>query len=243
MELTIALLVMGVIMAVGSLSTSATATRFKQRAETGRLVSCLRWLREMAREHGKFASTGYGVFFWYNPRSGSCFEYSPFTAQWPTRFVPDHPRNALTPFYEMGLPNEPVSLGLRTYQEKQIQTGDELSSGFSIYFQTDTMGQPNRYPDSMRDQPNQPQGGTSWREYRVVFWPPGVNAATPPYPNERGVTLPRFSGVYYNRIYLASATDDPYANPPRLPARIRIDPGTGLIRVLGADERRADGSW
>jgi type II secretory pathway pseudopilin PulG len=245
-EILVCVVMMMTIAMMGAMNSSAAATRFKQQAEAERLVSCLRWLREMARERGRYWQTGYGVYFWRNPVSGTCFEYSPYTLRTGTANVPDHPANAITAFPDMGLPSSPIRMAARTENEAQTLTGAALTAGLWICFQSDTSPKPaDRFPNASRNQPGAPIGETLGPPsflYRVIFWPPGnfagLNAAW-----QHSVTLPQTAGaapIVYNRIYVA---DRPVPGPAALPQRIHIDPGTGLVRLMGQDERRIDGSW
>jgi len=244
-ELLVVLTILGTLVAIGAARMTASVSRLKQVAEAERLVGCLRWMRDMARGLGPESSIGYGVFFWRNPRSSTCFQYSPYIPR--VADVPDHPSNAATQLLAMGFPGYPITLGLRAPVETaSLDISAEpllLSDGMEIVFQTDAVGQPDRYPDAVGRYPDRPFPPGSWNRSRVLFWPAGATA--PAFWSggqpERGTTFPRFGGVDYNRVYIRSVADDPL--DARSPLRIRIDPGTGYAYIMRNTELWEDRSW
>lgn len=247
-ELIITLVIIGLVASSGSMRISSQVHRLRAQAEGDRLLACLRWVREMAHSRAPLWQQGYGVYFWYNLTTQSCIQYSPYT---PNQYrVPDDSRfNQIATQLDLGAPHRPVTLGQRQPIDFANLTPEELSSGLRIVFQSDQPGLPPYTPLSLRNFPN-PVAGRNWRRDRVVFWPPGVQApllAGNPWPSEYGTTLPRpRRNQTYNRIYILSPTDDPdNVNPQlrRMPVRIHIHPGTGVVRMMTAFERRDDGTW
>ena len=249
-EIVITITIMGIIAASGAMQMSGQVSRIRSQSEGDRLVSCLRWMREMAHSRAPLWQQGYGVYFWNNRKTGTCLQYSPFTPNRP-RYPDDGGNNAVTAMPMLGLPHMPVTLGQQQPVDFQNLTASELGNGMQIVFQSDQPGQRNYVPRSLPNMPN-PVAGRFERTDRVVFWPPGVpapNVAGAPWPaGEYGPALPRprRNGATYNRIYILSPSDDPnnpVANEVRLPVRIHIHPGTGVVRLMSKFERRDDGSW
>ncbi|MBI4859757.1 MAG: hypothetical protein HY815_05775 [Candidatus Riflebacteria bacterium] len=214
-------------------------------------------------------NSGFGVFFLKNPKADTCFQYFPYVPVTPS--LPDDPGNAFSGLQAMGTGQRPITLGLRSTLDLTDMSGAQLASGFQIYFQSDQPGAPDLFPPGARAFPlpaqltpptiPDPMGPIpTWNVARVVFWPPGFPPTMPnhsvfnafPTPiNQEGVSVPhRFvfgiGWVFYNRIYIRSPSDHPNDPDPtqvRLPARIRIDLGTGNVRLMSAIERRVDGTW
>jgi len=247
-ELVVTIVLLSIIGLAGTANYAPMVTRISKQAEAERLVRCLRWLREMARSHGRSSNAGYGVFFWRwetASQQSACFRYSPYVPLDPQN--PASPTNDVTMLNSLGRPSMPVTLGNRPATDLIFETNEgALANGFRIFFQTDletSNGTPyeNKYPDSgLKDT------SKNWNGFRILFWPPGQKAPLP-WPSEPGVTLPRFTvgtkTIHYNRIYLSAPNDltDPAIDPATadtLPARIRIDPGTGITQILPATERR-----
>lgn len=250
-ELVLTLMIIGIVASSGSMRISGQVNRIRAQAEGDRLVACLRWMREMAHSRAPLWQQGYGVYFWNNPKTGTCIQYSPYT---PNQYrVPDDSRfNQVPSQLDLGAPHRPVTLGLRQPIDFQNMTLEELTQGLRIVFQTDQPNRPNREPQSLPNYPNRVASG-NWRRDRVVFWPPGVSApalAGNPWPAEYGTTLPRWrvggTWVTYNRIYILSNADDPDNPDPnerKMPIRIHIHPGTGAVRLMTKFERRDNGTW
>lgn len=239
---------MGVIAGSGAMVLGGQVTRIRAQAEGDRLVSCLRWMREMAHSRAPLWQQGYGVYFWANTNTGTCLQYSPYT---PNQYrVPDDPvNNAVTSIWNLGLPHQPVTLGQHSPVEFSTLTPAELSNGLEIVFQSDLAGMATYRPRSLPRYPSR-VAGRDWRRDRVVFWPPGVPAPTlrgrPWTGGEYGASLPVIGTTTYNRIYVLSSADDTTNPDPtlrKLPVRIHIHPGTGFVRIMNPFERRDDGTW
>jgi type II secretory pathway pseudopilin PulG len=261
-ELLVVFTVVGIMAGVGSMKLQDSSAKLKKQFEAKRLLSVLRALRDLANNGGVDAATGYGVFFWRNPVTGSCYEYSPYVPR--TANTPNAHVNAFGSFPLMGLPNVPLILGIRPQSERQAITGTARSEGMDIYFQSDQAGVVDQPPTAIRQwdgsgNPTQPVPAGSWKDNAVIFWPAGQrpNAGgpwasafwyAPCIGPQHGVLLPRngCSGVVYNRIYIrheVDATANPVAPDRSIPARIWIHPATGVMRLMEPYERRADGTW
>ena len=261
---------MGVLLSTGASGISSEAAKMRAQAEGDRLYSCLRFVRELARTQSTQAQptfgnyNGYGVYFWTNQTSGTCLQYSPLAGVIPSR--PDDPQNQVMPFWSEGVPASsggsliaPITLGQMQPVDFQKLSGSELSHGLQIVFQSDQIRAPDLHPRTLPRYPAQtPQ--PFYSTDRIMFWPPGYLPSTPPgnpWPQNYGVTLPTSPNgqTIYNRVYILSPMDlsgglDSSINnngytPPNaiLPVRIRIDPGTGIIRMMTKYERRDDGTW
>lgn len=263
LEIVVVFTIIGVMAGVGALRLEHGRAQLAKDNEGQRLLAILRSMREMASSGGPDAGFGYGVFFWYNSAAGCCYEYSPYIPRSPT--VPNGFGNYISRFANMGLPDQPFALGLRSPVERQGLSGSARSEGFRIYFQTDTLNQPDFVPSAQRTydgggNPITPSPVNSWRDSMYLFWPRGQRPNnggpwapafwTPCSGAQYGVTMPTRGGcnnVWYNRIYIRSDTDttnNPISDPnEEIPARIWIHPGTGIVRLMEKYERRADGRW
>lgn len=248
-ELFIAVIIMGVVAGTGSMKLGGQVSRIRAQAEGDRLVSCLRWMREMSRCKAPGWQSGYGVYFWNNKNTDTCLQYSPYIAA--NYRVPDDPTNTVSWNHHLGLPSTPVTLGQHSPMDfKELQPA-ELSQGLQIVFQSDYPGAATYQPRSIPNFPVRVAGG-AWRRDRVVFWSPGNPAPSRPgnpWSQEYGVSLPKIGTspvITYNRIYVLSSADNPDSPDPKelkLPVRIHIHPGTGVVRMMNSYERRDDGTW
>ena len=241
------MLIMGIIATTGAMQMGGQVTRIRAQAEGDRLVACLRWMREMAHSRAARYDSGYGVYFWNNAVTDTCLQYSPYSPGLRYRY-PDDPSNAVTALSQLGLPQVPVTLGQHSPLAFQTLTTEELSNGLEIVFQSDQPGAATYRPRSLPAYPDQ-VANSDWRRDRVVFWPPGYQApalAGAPWPAEYGTSLPQVGTVTYNRIYILSSSDTPNEYDPKLrkmPVRIHIHPGTGVVRFMTPYERRDNGTW
>lgn len=262
LEILLVFTIIGVMAAVGALRLEHASKKMQKDFEAKRLVSVLTGLRELAAAGGTDAELyGYGVFFWYDVAAGRCFEYSPYVPRTPS--VPNAWANAITRYPAMGLPDQPLALGLRSNVERSSLSGTMKAEGMRILFQTDRMGYADLPPQARRTydgsgNPVTPQPFGSYVDTMVIFRPKGRQPSglpwaqafwTPCSGRQNGVTLPTrgaCNDVIYNRIHLIADVDvTSGALPPEatIPARIRIDPATGGVRLMEQYERRADGSW
>ena len=271
-ELIVTMLLIGILATAGSMKFTAATTDLRQEAEAARLLACLRWLREMARTYSPASRTGYGIFFWKTPASGGmparCISYSPYTPR-PTPGtsinyayrVPADPKNSITPFRNMGGPQDPIYFGLLTPAERDTTPIALLGNGLEIYFQSDSMGVTDWTPATDSNWPEWKPTVLStetvgFNRCRIVFWPPmsGAQASlttpwpinsprySPPRPwggGEKGPTLPDFitSGwgswwdSCYNRIYIRTPLSSTDPNHITGSPPIRIQIHPGLGTV------------
>jgi prepilin-type N-terminal cleavage/methylation domain-containing protein len=267
-EVIVVTIVIGIIAASGAAKLDRASRQLQADSEAKRLLAVLRGCREFATSGGASINTGYGVFFWGHPNPNNpavplCYEYSPYIPF--NRTVPNAWTNALARLPMMGLPDQPLQLGMRSDIERQPLTVEAASEGLQIYFQCDTIGMPDLYPNAQRTNwfgtPITPVPAGSFNTSRVIFWPRGDRTAGTPWapgfwtpfsPAQYGVTLPTAANdtIFYNRIYVRADVDmalgAKWQSPAvrdSIPQRIWIHPATGVMRLMGKDERRADGSW